>query len=233
MDTPVPTATPQPTPTPTPTMDADPTVYDNFNNPANDGGYNQGLWLPWYKSPNRAEQQNGVMVFTHKTLLDEDSTSLAVRRPEDWTFEQLKFFEARLMLSSETKAIRGNVQLGMHAWLDPVYWWAQCRISRNGEQAFVKCTISGWNEATKEELYEYGIQSIPTSYDQWHEVRIEVDQSTFAFTFYIDGQQMSSHVPSNIAELRQATFHISVGVWDPHGSPIKGYVDDVRIGPAQ
>jgi hypothetical protein len=39
-NTPVPTATPQPTPT----MDADPTVYDNFNNPANDGSFNQSQW---------------------------------------------------------------------------------------------------------------------------------------------------------------------------------------------
>ena len=105
-NTPVPTATPQPTPT----MDADPTVYDNFNNPANEGGYNTDLWELWHLA-GRVAQQDGVLMFTQRGK-PEDGTYLGARKDYDVSLDSPTFFEARLMLSPEANA--GFVRLALY-----------------------------------------------------------------------------------------------------------------------
>ena len=61
-DTPVPpTITAQPT---TQEKNADPTVYDDFNNPAFDGKINTSLWSPVVKSPSYIEQGDGLLVLS-------------------------------------------------------------------------------------------------------------------------------------------------------------------------
>ena len=45
-----------------------PAVYDNFNDPANDGGYNKGLWEIVDSSiAANVSQQNGVIALTVDT----------------------------------------------------------------------------------------------------------------------------------------------------------------------
>lgn len=47
---------------PTATIDTDPTMYDNFNNPAFDGKVDTNLWRPSVTSPSYIEQREGVLV---------------------------------------------------------------------------------------------------------------------------------------------------------------------------
>jgi hypothetical protein len=52
-----------------------------------------------------------------------------------------------------------------------------------------------------------------------------------AFTYYLDGQSVGSHVPDDAEALRKAKFTIQVGVWCTNAAAsITGYVDDVRVG---
>jgi hypothetical protein len=214
-NTPVPTATPQPTPT----MDADPTVYDNFNNPANEGSYNKGLWeLGGEGQTGQVAQQNGILIVARES---EGYTRLYARKYQDIILDAPTLFEARLMLSPDK--FDGDVLLQFRANLPGGGVW------------FSNCEIHGYYGAGcydyKQEGHWYDAGSKqPVDLGTWHTFRIEVDPATMTFTYYIDGQMVGSHVPVDAEKLKKARFTLFVNVY---GKEITGYIDDVRVGPVQ
>ncbi|MBN1995388.1 MAG: NPCBM/NEW2 domain-containing protein [Anaerolineae bacterium] len=222
-----PTSTPRPTPTPTATMDADPTVYDNFNNPAHDGGFNQSLWTYWSDPPNQIEQREGMLVITKDGKVE--GTNLALHKYEyvhlrTLTSNSPTFFEAKLMLDNNKHA-SGNVQLHFNA--DLVVgdaWFAECGI---GDEGWAYCfdTLWPWQEE-----HSYDAEGKQVNYGEWHTFRIELDPGSMTFTYYIDGQVAGSHVPVDAEQLKNANFTVYVGVWSDSTDAIVGYIDDVRIG---
>ncbi|TEU14548.1 MAG: hypothetical protein E3J21_15510, partial [Anaerolineales bacterium] len=134
-----PTPTLRPTPTPTATIDADTTVYDNFNNPAFDGGINTGLWEAQPSPPGRIGQQNGVMVLTHWPSLGDEAAHIIPIRSRSLKLDQLEFVEAKLLLSSEAvEGEYGDVALGLEPDLsDGRYLRIECSVHR----ASINCAI--------------------------------------------------------------------------------------------
>jgi len=225
-DTPVLTATPRPTSTPTPTIDADPTVYDNFNNPANDGSFNQSQWKYWSDPPNQIAQQDGILVLTQDGEKPGQGTRLLAHKYYGVMLNTPTFFEARLMMSPNKHA--GNVQLHLNADPPPGEegWFSECHINDDG-WAYCFDTVWPWQEGHG---YDVGEKSVAVGYGTWHTFRIEVDPATMTFTYYIDGQMAGSHVPVDAEMLRKASFKLAIGVY---GGEVTGYIEDVRIGPVQ
>lgn len=226
-DTPVPTATPRPTPTPTPTMEADPTVYDDFNNPTS-GGYNRDLWTMFSEPGGQYQivQQDGTMMFTQQGK-PEKGTGLATLK--SISLDRPTFFEARLMLSSEVNA--GNVGLQIRVDFSPnESWYAECRVYQEDGKAWAVCSEKFWSQ--QEEWY-YDSEPILVQLGSWHIVRIEVDPATMTFNYFINGQLVGSHIPRVADRLKKARFRLNMGIWGPSADAVTGYVDDVRIGPVQ
>lgn len=214
--TPTNTRTPRPTPTPTATIDADPTVYDNFNNPAFDGSFNKSQWRLWLDPPNQIAQQDGILVASQsgKNL----NTSLLARKYDFVSFDSPIFFEAKLMLDPENHS-SGNVQLKLAADLflgGDRWFFSECAIDSN---AWANCYDGLYNVGGKQ--VEYGT---------WHTFRIEFDPTTMTFTYYIDGELSGSHVSAYAEELKRAKFAPTVGIWNTGNDPLTGYIDDVRFG---
>ncbi len=222
--TPTMTPTPRPTPTPTATIDADPTVYDNFNNPANDGSFNRSQWRYKTDPPNQIAQQDGILIVTQDGK--PEKTALVARKYDGVTLNTPTFFEARLMLSPDQHA--GNVQL--HLWTDRAGrgdWFSECVIDHSDEQASAGCWDTIYPE---QDGHVYASEGKQVGYGTWHTFRIEVDPATMTFTYYMDGQMIGSHVPVDAEELKKARFKLIIGVWGPSSEALTGYIDDVRIG---
>jgi len=234
-DTPVPTATPTatpthtslPTPTPTATIDADPTVYDNFNNPADEGSYNKDLWEPWGwwgqdgQVAYQVAQQNGVLIVTQEGEEPGPCIRLGARKYNDVRLNTPTFFEAELMVSPDKFA--GDVRLQLHADLPGGKWWLSCGSIHGYYGALCNDGLS----RPIEEGHWYDVGSRPVDLGTWHTFRIEVDPATMTFTYYIDGQMAGSHVPVDAEELKKGIFDLVIGVC---GGEVTGYIDDVRIG---
>jgi len=221
-----PTRTPLPTPTPTATIDADPTVYDNFNNPVDEGSYNKGLWRPWGwwgqegQVAYQVAQQNGVLIVTQEGEEPGPCIRLGARKYDSFTLNAPTFLEASLMLGPDKFA--GDVRLQLHADLPGGKWWHSV------------CNIHGYGGANcydgpspKEEGHWYDVGSKPVDLGTWHTFRIEVDPATMTFTYYVDSQMGGSNVPVDAEKLKKAIFQPVIGVC---GSEVTGYIDDVRIG---
>jgi tetratricopeptide (TPR) repeat protein len=223
--TPTPTRTLRPTPTPSATIDADPTVYDNFNNPANDGSFNQSQWTYWSDPPNQIAQQDGILRVTQEREKPGQGTRLVARKYNYATLNTSTFFEARLMLSPDKHA--GNVQLHLNNDADlPVgeTWFSECNIDGSG---WANCFDTAWSLQEEQNYNFYDVGGKSVGYGTWHTFRIEVDPASMTFTYYIDGQMTGSHVPVDAEEIKKAKFTLAIGVY---GGEVTGYIDDVRIG---
>jgi hypothetical protein len=194
-----------------------PYLYDDFDS-AFEGGYNSDLWSPWTGSPDQVKQQNGVLALTKSGAPGE--TSVSTRKREFSPSEQWNIIEAKLKLSSQARA--GNVGIKIWAYLPSGDWGAQCIIEGGeGDPAYVACGTESY------------YKSRPTSLDKWRTVRIEIEPRTVKLVFYIDGEKVGSYVPSIAKELRDAIITPTIGVYTATGSPVEGYVDDVRISPIE
>jgi hypothetical protein len=212
-----------PTPTPTATIDADPTVYDNFNNPANDGSFNQSQWEIYSPQPNQIIQQDGVLIMTQEG------------KPQEWTALRPRkyinatsptFFEAKLKMDPTKND--GMVVL----WIDFNFaketGIAGCIITDKID-AFCEYvdTSLGWNP-------RYETEFRPVGDGQLHSLRIDVDPAKMTFIYYLDGQVFGSYTPVDAEKFKsKATFSPAIAVtkWDRDSTgALVGYFDDVRIG---
>jgi predicted Ser/Thr protein kinase len=215
---------------PAATLDTDPTVYDDFNDPAYGGSFNQDQWIYWSDPPNQIVQQDGILVVTQEGKKPGDSTGLAAHKYDNVQLNVPTFFEAKLMLGPVQHA--GNVQLQLYAdWpRDEEDWFSECSISFSGDQElpWASCYDS---PGLAQDGHEYSASMKIVDYGTWHRVRIEVDPATMMFTYYIDGEMVGSHVAVDAEELKGARFTLGVGVWSSSSEVLTGYIDDVRIGP--
>jgi hypothetical protein len=168
------------------------------------------------------------MMFTHETPLD-NGTNLVARQYSDFLLYSPIFFEAKLKLSSDNHA--GNVQLnlGVNSELSAgQLWFSQCSIDGNSNEPkpSANCYDTVWPPQDGHG-YDLGARAKQVDYDTWHTFRIEVDPATMTFTYYIDDQQLGSHIPVDADKLKNIKFYQTIGIF---GSNVTGFVDDNRIG---
>lgn len=216
-----------PTPTPTATIDADPTIYDNFNNPANDGSFNQSKWEPWIID-GQIIQQDGLLIMTQDAKLDEE-TRISPRKYKDVILNAPTFFEAKMKIDSTKNA--GWVLLGTEFGFSGASGFASCRIN---EEAYIYCD---YVDFTSQWDIRYETENVFIDYGQFHTIRMEIDPATLTFTYYLDGQVFDSYTPTDADRFKgRAVFIPSIGVvdWGSNSTgTLVGYFDDVRIGPIE
>ncbi|TEU10117.1 MAG: hypothetical protein E3J21_27165 [Anaerolineales bacterium] len=214
--------------TPVPEMGADLWVYDDFNNPANEGSYDKGLW-ELRADPDQVAQRDGAMVFTQQGKPNQGA-ALASSEYLEFSLDRPTFFEARLMMSPD--ANDGNVQLHLHTELAPnETWYAECNIDHWEGKVHVGCFDEVIHHGQVESTH--GSESIPVQPGSWHTVRVEVDPATMTFDYFVDGQFVGTHTPLDADKLKQARFTLSIGIYTPSADALTGYVDDVRVGPLE
>lgn len=219
-NTPRPTNTPHPTPIPTSTIDADQTVYDNFNNPAFDGGLNENLWVNHSDdAPTQVVQENEMLIITNSS----GAGDIVARKNnyvnlESFTSNAKTFFEVKMM--SET-GVKGNVHTKISIDVE------------EGQSSFTECGIYEGNWAMCFLAGSYRPEGKSVDSKSWHTFRIELDPATMTFSYYIDNQQVGFYTPANADNLKDGKFNFKIGVYASENEPVSGYFDNVRMGQMQ
>jgi hypothetical protein len=226
---PLPTNTPQPTDTPEPTatIDADPAVYDNFSNPANDDFFNQGQWrLSGNASPPVVQQKDGVIMFSDEGEQEYTATVLVAKNFDGFQIESPMYFEVDLMLSPESGP--GGISLTLYGLDISPDWSAKCFIQYYDKHG-ANCMHASWDEGLSGE-YDSFYRTITPG--DWHNFRIEIDPETMEFTYYIDGVISGRGIPLDVERLRGAEFQVVIGISKSTvDQPVVGFADNIRIGP--
>jgi len=223
------TATPSPQPIdtagatkpPAPELTAPPPptgipVYDDFNDPAYDGSYNQTQWRRSDPNIGNFRQEDGRLIITQEGSPGEDA-KLVSREYDYVPLSGPTSFEAKLQLDPEHMS--GSVFLALQFELvpDEEYWWSDCSI----DPGWVHCYADS----------DYDSDGIPPEYGQWHTLRIDVDPASMELTYYIDGRIVGSTIPPNPDDFKSAGAVLYLGTWAEGEETVVGYFDEVRIGP--
>ncbi len=212
-NTPSPTNTPRPTPMPTATIDADPTVYDNFNNPAFDGTFNSNLWTTELASLDTAQiiQNNGQLLLAETAQAPSEGFIMI---PRNWKEGSLKFYEIKMMLNSETEGANGSITINVHSPNIPG-GWTEFGIDQN-------------NGVTPNIFAATGVEKLAgldAKYDTWYTLRIEFNEQQRTLSYVVNDQLLTRYQISDNDEINGITLQL----WHQEGTSIKAFVDEVRI----
>ena len=226
---PLPTETSVPTepPQPTATIDVDPSLYDNFENPANDEFFNQGQWrLSGNASAPVVQQKDGKIMFSDEGNEQEYTVTVLVAKNFDgFKIETPMYFEADLMLSAESGP--GNISLTLYGLDISPDWSSNCFIEFNDKHG-ANCMHASWDEGLSGDYDSYYRKITP---GDWHNFRIEVDPETMEFTYYIDDVLSGRDVPVDAERLQDADFQVVIGISKSTAEqPVFGYADNIKIG---
>jgi hypothetical protein len=226
---PLPTNTPEPTATvqPTATIDADPAVFDNFENPANDGFFNQGQWRLSGNAPSPSVQQkDGELIFSDEGGQENTATVLVAKSFDGFEIKVPMYFEVDLMLSPESGP--GDISLTLYGLDISPDWFAKCFVQFYDKHG-ANCMHASWDEGVSGGYDAYYRNITP---GDWHTFRIEIDPQTMEFTYYIDGAMSGRNIPRDAERLTGAKFQVVIGILKATpDQPVFGFVDNVRIGP--
>jgi hypothetical protein len=209
-------------------------TYDNFNNAAFDGLYNQELWSFSTNNTFRAQQQSGALVLSNISGPSWSGGRLMMRIPERRNISEVQQFEGRLKMSSDRTGGWAVVQIYLETDLSGVRWYTQCYLgASNTSQPYVRCQICSDNGSVND--CEYGTSGQSANYNLWYKVRIEVDPQTAYLRFYLDDKLIGGHLPKDaVALMATGTFRPEVAAWNGDADTYATrYVDDVRITSAQ
>ncbi len=223
--TPKPNNIPRPTPTPTATIDADPTVYDNFNNPANDGNFNKTRWE--FFNPEgicSVAQRKGAMTFSMNSSNTDGGCFLF--GPKDISGDRLQLFEAKMQISTFKEGYV-NTKLTMASNGFSGGGWIQCGIQ--AQQAF-NAYIIAYISVTKQETTEFE-RTYPIEYNRWYTIRSEVDPNSMTFSCFVDNNLIGTVTPEDAPKLKTSFFKRYIQTFISPNSSATTFVDDVRVEP--
>jgi len=195
-------------------------MYDDFEDPANDGAFDPEKWRLTGSSPDpKANQLNGNLTIVNAGDEPSGDVTLTASWYDGITLDVPMFIEADLALPPDSAP--GAVDIGITA-SDPAMgtWLALCGIGRVGSQFTGNCTDFVWPEQTGHS-FETPEQSFEPG--SWHTFRIEVDPTSMTITYTIDGVVVGRHVPADAGPLGNAKFQFSLGTWKSSvNNPVTG-----------
>lgn len=216
-----------------PTINPDPTLYDNFDDPAHDGTVNHRLWHTGSDTPLACNmrQENGMLITTNE-VADEESTCVAgISKAKPG--RELGAFSARMKIANDHT---GNITSVLKQFTSFIatatkheYYEIRCGIDNIGPGVpgpVIGFTIYDTRRFGDTRPY---YTTYPIEYDRWYEVRLEVDPQTMTFSCLVDGEEIGSYSPPNVEELQNAVFGWRGLLEARHpGAVATTYIDEVR-----
>lgn len=200
---------------PTPNINIDSTIYDNFDNPQFDGSMNLGLW-DILQSEAKLVQNNGHLELS---ATPNDGDEGAILYLQNWGKPYFRFFEAKIMLSSERNEEFGDAIVMLNTYFDST--------------GYITYGLGHWGHSTSQPYIGVGSNPwgdrviIDAQYDTWHTMRIEFDDEQKHFGYYVDDQLVTTiELPPEVSR----NFTPGIQIWHNENAFIKVFIDDVRIG---
>jgi hypothetical protein len=193
---------------------ADIPAYDDFDDPAFDGGYNQTQWRRDDVNIGHFVQEDGRLIIAQDGLPGQVAL-LASREYDRVPLSAPTAFEARMQLEPERPF--GNTMLALaFETAAGEGFWTECAIHPD----WIACHADGFES-----------DGLVTDRDLMHALRIEVDPATMEFIYYIDGRAVGATVPPNADDLKGAEVTLFLGTRAESDQPFAGYFDEVWVGP--
>jgi tRNA A-37 threonylcarbamoyl transferase component Bud32 len=193
-----------------------PAAYDNFDDPAFDGGFDTGLWI--LRGPCDVAQTDGELriAFDEPCIL-EASTELIAGA-------DLESMEARIQVESTENAIADHALI---FWTDDIpsggRWAVHCGLTTTDEGLVANAWINRDDGGR--------VERFPAEFGAWYDVRLAVDPDTMEMTCMVNDRTIMSFMPERTEILREARFSRGIGVVaDPNVSGVM-YADDVVLIP--
>ena len=222
---------PEPTKTPIPIWESlpRPLIYDHFSGEALDSTlWREASWAyPEDAGPtsNLSYQQiDDRLVLEARPVSYLTGLELDARLPNQRTLDQVNAFEARMYLPGGGARPWATAVVKLKARFGDVSWQAECRLGGLYREPSFSCSVVNLSRGED----EYVSEARPILYDQWYVVRIELNPSSRALQFYLDGDLVDHYVPLDVAQLNQAIFTPTIGIQAINGYFV-AWVDDVRI----
>ncbi len=222
-------------PEPVPVSDRMPTAgmvpYDDFEDPKHEGSYNSQLWSTNSAEWKKISQEEGVLVLALEGTPDH-GPRVEARNYSFFALDAPMFFQVEFMLEAGAHAASLETILAT-VFDDPgqrAQWESICGIASNPDalDASAGCW-NVWHEpGLEDDIYHTSDSTV--DFGTWHTFRTEVDPATMALIYYLDGRVIGSHVPQKASELREAKFHLNVGIYTASAEAVTGYVDNVLVG---
>jgi len=214
----------------------DPTLYDNFNNPAFDGKINTQRWFAGSDTDAACNmrQKDGALITTNELADEEVVCTLGI--PQVGPGKELGALSARMKIAGDHKGYvtsvfkqftSFNVNATKHE-----YYEIRCGIDNIGPGIpgpIVGFTIYDTRRSGDVRPY---FTTYPIEYDRWYDIRLEVDPQTMTFSCLVDGEEFASYSPTNVEVLQNAIFGWRGLLEARHpGAQATTYIDDFRISP--
>src|SRR6266540_371367 len=201
-------------------------LLDDFDKSNYDRKYNIALWSCFGCDEFgvvTATQGNGSIRLdaTNKGNFENHSGGLVSQ--SSWLPNKIGYLEAKMKLLSTNN---GGVHILLRGPLGEKEWSTTCWIQRFSEaQAEYACDV--FTYANGQYVGEYKTESFPVKYDEWHTAKIELMPDTFKLRFYLDGELIGEHTPSDINVLK--TKYLSASFGDYTDTKITAFIDDYVV----
>jgi hypothetical protein len=192
---------------------ADIPMYDDFNDPAFDGRYNQTQWRRDDPEVGHFVQEDGRLIIAQDGAPDQVAL-LASRAYDRVPLSAPTAFEAKMQLEPERPFGNTLLALAIETTAGEGLW-TECAIHPD----WIACHGDGFES-----------DGLVPDRDLMHTLRIDVDPATMEFIYYIDGRPVGATVPPNADELKGAMVTLFLGTRAHSDEPFAGYFDDVRVG---
>lgn len=206
----------------------DPLLYDNFNDPAYEGAWNPALWTwaAWNEPWVHMEQRNGALVLWNTTPSGAGGGQLLTKAVSPRVPGQSWMVEARLKMSSDRTGGYSSVQLKAHTEIAARGWTANCTLGGSANSAWARLSCGLARD-------QYVTADLQVPYDKWHTVRIEIAPDTAELRFYVNGNLLGSHMPTDAVLLKDITqMEPNIQLWNGAADATSTrFVDDVRVQP--
>lgn len=204
-------------------------LLDGFDKSNYDGKFNTTLWGCFGCDKFgvvTATQGNGLFRLdaTNKGNFENHSGGLVSQT--SWLPNEIGYLEAKMKLLSTDN---GGVNILLRVPLEGKEWAATCWIQRFSEtQAEYACDV--FTYINQQYVGEYKTESFPVKYDEWHTAKIELTPNTFKLHFYLDGELIGEHTPSDVNVLKTKHLSASFGVYTD--TKITAFIDDYVVSKA-
>ena len=218
----LPTAT---IPIPTATIDADPSVYDNFDNPEYENAFNSGRWkIDVNDSNGEIFQNEGTLVFIQTSkdeMLTEGYQVMSARSIKG----NIMVLETKFKL--EKTSVKGYITIALEGDNSDLRIQLAHFATAN-PSAF--CHYDGYILAKSGYVHDsFGTTSI--SFDRWYTMKVEIDPTKKIARCFLDGQNTGYHQFLDGEPYYFNDLHISMGLTDDNSvvGSFNSAIDFIRV----
>lgn len=214
------------TPTPSSLVNLITHIYDDFNNPINDGKIDSTRWS--VSGECNYFQENGFLLIDHKPSSQSYSGCFFSGPFEGVGGNKIELFESKFLVKNDFQgeccsAISltiaseafsgggGHISCALHAgpgWLAGIF-----SINTNG----------GNTEEFRKD--------IRTTYNDWHTLRLEISPYDYKVSCFLDNSLLGEKIPKDAASLYDATFSRYIQTGWPNETSGSFQIDDVKMIP--